>query len=831
MALPSHARRGILSAVGVFALISLAPLGALTFASLILANRAVRNGVHGALSSTATVGAAAVGREVEGLKEVVTSYAERPSLRTAIDADVRADDQTVKQHLAELRGVRRGIVSAYFVDVKGRLTDAQRDSSRARNALRERDWFKQVVASDRSLISAVHEGETAEAMIIAVVAPLHRPDDSDALLGMVVVEYRAEAIDRLVRGLAASHPWTITVFDQQGAAIGRSPAEVRMQHDTDVPSGIAGASGIRSDDGPRGENISAYARIEATGWTLTTSVPASTAFAGLARLRYVVLLVATTLGLALCAGMVLVVFVLRSRFKTEAALRASEYRFSELVEALPIGLVVRNAEGTVSLANKEAHRLLGDDSQRLSPERLVETSQFVVAHTGDPYPSEQMPSSLASKGEYVTVEEVEVRYGGRVIPIEVRGAPIHDAEGRLTHAVAVFTDITERRRAREAVERARVEAEQANRAKNDFLSSMSHELRTPLNAILGFAQLLDMEERNEADTESIRTILKGGQHLLNLINELLAITCIEAGELPLSLEAVDLEESIEEAMELVRPLAEARNITISYRFERDGHQVIGDRQRLKQVLLNLASNAVKYNRDGGAVIVSVDASAGETVRFSIIDTGPGIPPNKLNRVFAAFDRLGAETSDVEGTGLGLALSRALVELMGGSIGVESAPGQGSTFWVELRVAEAEHPAETSTPKIEASVSRPPRTVLCIEDNVASVKLLERVLSYRPNVQMIAATQGSLGFDLARLHRPDMILLDLNLPDVQGREVLERLRSEESTETIPVVVLSADATPGQIERLMALGANDYLTKPINVQKCLEVLDELLGHESV
>ncbi len=357
---------------------------------------------------------------------------------------------------------------------------------------------------------------------------------------------------------------------------------------------------------------------------------------------------------------------------------------------------------------------------------------------------------------------------------------------------------------------------------------LAHEPRTHghrSTPILGFGQLLEMDDLSEEQDESVEQILKAGQHLLGLINEVLDISRIEAGALSLSLEPVALCETLDEALALIRPLADQQQISVTTNRVDGNPHVYADRQRLKQVLLNLLSNAVKYNRTGGTVEVSVRDSD-ETIRLEITDSGDGIPDNKLAQLFRPFERLGADLKQIEGTGLGLVLSKGLIETMGGHIGAESSPA-GSTFWIELQPAQA--PIETADSDLhelaalQAASALPAATVLYIEDNLSNLKLIERILEERPEVNLISAMQGSLGLDLAQQHRPDLILLDLHLPDLQGDLVLAQLRSNPATRTTPVVVLSADATQGRIERLLAQGANDYLSKPIDVHRFLAVLE--------
>ena len=381
------------------------------------------------------------------------------------------------------------------------------------------------------------------------------------------------------------------------------------------------------------------------------------------------------------------------------------------------------------------------------------------------------------------------------------------------------------------LQEARHAAEEANRSKSEFLSRMSHELRTPLNAVLGFGQLLEIEPLDAHQQEAVAQILKGGRHLLDLINEVLDISRIEAGELALSPEAVHVEDLVAEAVDLIKPLADQNSIQIVV--DRSGVcdcYAYADRQRAKQVLLNLLSNAVKYNRARGTVSVTCVQPSATRLSIRVTDTGPGIPAERIGQLFTAFDRLGAEHTTVEGTGIGLALSKRLAEAMGGELGVESTLGRGATFVLELPRVEGPveryerlHGATDAIAVARTSAPRP--SVLHIEDNLSNVTLVERVFAPR-EVEVIAAMQGRLGVELAREHRPVLILLDLHLPDLGGEEVLQRLRDDPATAAIPVVIVSADATRGQVQRLLTAGATSYLTKPINVQQLLATLDDVL-----
>jgi len=509
-----------------------------------------------------------------------------------------------------------------------------------------------------------------------------------------------------------------------------------------------------------------------------------------------------------------------------AALEASDQNSRQLFDEAPIGMAVvdLNNEGFKQV-NARLTQMIG-----YSEEELLGRTPLNITHPDDLAETKRLVKAMLAGADHCSVEKRYIRKDGEILWATRTACIIRDKTGQPCNFLIMVEDITERKRAEAALREAKEEADRANRAKSEFLSRMSHELRTPLNAILGFGQLLERQKPTEQQRSRVQHIISAGRHLLNLIDEVLDISRIEAGHLQLSVEPVAVAEVLEEALDLMRPLAENRamEISVDAKLDTDLH-VLADRQRLKQVLLNLLTNSVKYTEVGGRVAVSIDASHSSRMRVLVTDTGAGIAADKQARLFTPFDRLGVEQSGVEGTGLGLALCQRLMHAMGGEIGVSSRVGKGSAFWIELPSVDSPLkglPKNRDPRGLEHASAAGTGKILYIEDNLSNLTLVEEMLAEQPHLQLITAMQGGLGLDLARRHLPDLILLDLHLPDLPGHKVLARLRQSELTRDIPVVIISADATARQIQRLMAAGARSYLTKPLDIGEFFRVIEETM-----
>jgi PAS domain S-box-containing protein len=448
------------------------------------------------------------------------------------------------------------------------------------------------------------------------------------------------------------------------------------------------------------------------------------------------------------------------------------------------------------------------------------------------------------EGKLTNYELTATGRDGTQTDVSYNATLFYDRDRNLKGVFAAARDVTERKQIERTLhennvelESAKAAAEKANLAKSDFLSSMSHELRTPLNGVLGFAQLMESATPppSPAQARSISQILKGGWYLLRLINEILDLAMIESGKVTISSEPMSLAEVLLDCNVLIGPQAQSRGIGLVFPSFDEELYIHADLTRVKQVMINLLSNAIKYNRPGGVVTVRYERSGASKVRILVADSGNGLAPLQLDQLFQPFNRLGQEEGTEEGTGIGLVVTKQLVELMNGTIGVTSEPGIGTEFWVEFPISaapafvETHEPLTFSEPGIEVpapAAADKPRTLLYIEDNPANMELVEQLIARRSDLKLLTAINGHLGIVMARACQPDLILMDINLPGLSGFGALKILRNDPSTAQIPVIALSANAVPRDIERGMEAGFFRYLTKPIKVREFMDALDVTL-----
>jgi PAS domain S-box-containing protein len=518
-------------------------------------------------------------------------------------------------------------------------------------------------------------------------------------------------------------------------------------------------------------------------------------------------------------------------------LRDQQFYTRSLIESNIDAIMTTDPRGIISDVNHQMEALTGCTRDELIG------APFKNYFT-DPERAEAAIKRVLREGKVTNYELTAHARDGKETVVSYNATTFHDRDRKLQGVFAAARDVTERKQFEHVLQENNVEletakaaAEKANLAKSDFLSSMSHELRTPLNAVLGFAQLMASETPppTSAQKLSIDQILQAGWYLLRLINEILDLAMIESGKVTMSQESMSLADVLQDCQAMIEPQAQKRRIQMTFpRFDNPFY-IHADRTRVKQVMINLLANAIKYNREGGAVIVKC-AMHENRVRVSVQDTGAGLAPEQLGQLFQPFNRLGQETSAEEGTGIGLVVTKQLVELMGGVIGVESEVGVGSVFWVEFAASSAPELADDSIGESGANevdhvaVRALPfqRTLLYVEDNPANLALVEQLIARRSDLKLLTAIDGHLGIQLARAYQPDVILMDINLPGISGFGALEILQKDPVTAHIPVMALSANAVPRDIERGIEAGFFRYLTKPIKVLEFMDALDVALHY---
>jgi len=518
------------------------------------------------------------------------------------------------------------------------------------------------------------------------------------------------------------------------------------------------------------------------------------------------------------------------QMKLDQRLRDQQFYTRSLIESNIDALMTTDPAGIITDVNKQMEALTGCTRDEL-------IGAPFKSYFTDPARAEAGIKLVLSNKKVTDYELTACARDGKETVVSYNATTFYDRDRTLQGVFGVARDVTERKRFEQALQETNVEmesaksaAEKANLAKSDFLSGMSHELRSPLNAILGFAQLMATASPTPSDLqkESITQILQAGWHLLNLINEILDLSVVESGKVSLSLEPVSLSDVLSECQTMMEAQAQQRGIRMTFpKFEQPSF-VWADQTRLKQIVINLLSNAIKYNQANGQVTVDYTAMSSDRIRISFKDTGAGLTPDKKAQLFQPFNRLGQEAGSVAGTGIGLVVTKQLVELMGGFLGVDSTVGEGSAFWFELRSTPTPElkpvsPELAMTKTAIRPIDAPQKTLLYIEDNPANMKLVERLIDRRTDIKLLTAVNGSLGIALARASLPDVILMDINLPGISGIEALKVLREDAATAHIPVVAISANAMARDIEVGKQLGFFRYLTKPIVVEEFMATLD--------
>lgn len=493
-----------------------------------------------------------------------------------------------------------------------------------------------------------------------------------------------------------------------------------------------------------------------------------------------------------------------------------------------------DVEGRLTYASERVTEVLGYTPLELMGKRFVDFGAFVNDK------GEQIDPDL--NGPFRELLFRTQSRDGRETLFLISGLPSYDRKTwKIEGYCGTAEDITKLKKEENTLRIAREEADKANLAKSEFLSSMSHELRTPLNGILGFAQLLEFDPANplnEDQKDKTDQILKSGNHLLALIDEVLELAQIEAGKVSIDIEDVLVNGVFDECLPLISVMAEKWNITLNHDSGKcENYLVRADSMRLRQILLNLMSNAVKYNRVNGSISTSASVIQGGMMRIAVADTGPGIPQDKQSGLFEPFNRMGHESSEIEGTGIGLTITKELIQLMGGSIGFESEVGKGTTFWIDIPLAEKVLDVPEDANSGETTTSIDPcapigddtenYVVLYVEDNTANLALMENIIDMVPNLKMISTHTAEVGIAMAEAEQPDLILMDINLPGISGIEALNRLKEAERTQTIPVIAVSASAMPDEIKKAMTAGFEAYITKPLQIEKLFQAMQTALS----
>lgn len=775
--------------LAVIFLAALLPIALLSIVLVQVSSNAIRGQAESQVQTSARASASSVEQELGKLAEIVAIYSERPETAQALQ---NRDLTAVRSTLTSLFEDRADVSMSYASDAGGVVLDVLPETPAAVGVdFSFRDWFIGAESTRAVYVSEAFQPQSELQLTMIVAAPVFDPERPEVIVGYIGIGWSLVDLQAYVDDFAGTQGVALTVTDQAGTIVakpGAAPTSIESRaEEAAIAAGLDGKTTQRQVERGGVAYLSSTSGVDSYGWTVTAEVPVSQALAGRSDVLSVALVVAFVLALFV---LVLVMGLSRTWRRRDADVerrRESEAFLASVIENIPSSVTVRETKDLSFVeVNRAALEVLGVERDDVVGLTLHDIAPRWVAER-----EQAIARKIVADREVVFVESLPLieQFGSRVV--DLRRIPMIGPGGSVDYLLEIAEDVTESLAAFQEVEAARADAEMANHAKSEFLSRMSHELRTPLNAILGFGQLLEFEELTPEQAESVELILRGGRHLLGLINEVLDISRIESGNFSLSLEPVFLETLIGDTIDLIRPLAAGSDISIPDASMPDWSLwARADPQRLRQVMLNLLSNAVKYNEVGGTISVRCHAVDDRRLRISVTDTGRGLSQDQVGRLFSPFERLGAEGSEVQGSGLGLSLTKVLVEAMHGSIGVETALGIGSTFWIELGMSHEKGLVTGVSPGVvDAERVDDVARLFHVEDSLEHLRWVEDLLSAHHDIELISIADAETTMDMAVRFQPDAILLDLDVAGVEASDLIRRLASDPATSHIVVMTMS------------------------------------------
>jgi len=831
--------------VSLLALVCLLPLAALTYLIIGVADRAVLNEVDMRVRTTATVTEVLVQQQMQAVAELTSSYASRPILRNALGNGDPAQfqNEAVVQQLVQLGVARPGIGGVFLTDLDCRLTQVEPATPTIVGSdFSFRDWCQGVRATGGPYVSEAYRSAIAGNRLVVAVAVMVRADPKDSAsrpLAILAVVYTLDAIKGFADQIGKAQGVDVTVTDQRGTVLVGRGARANAQGlasataDSRTVEGLAGRSGSTHATTAGGDALSAFGPVDGIGWAVVAEMPARTALAGVRHLRATVLVVACAFGLMLLTGVILLARSLRQRREAQHTLAQREASTHAILEAATDAFVSLDQAGVITGWNGRAADTFGWTEAEALGRQAIET---LVSEGGRASLQSDLARFLASGGTAPLADRLEVtamHRDGHEFPAEVAAWPVRLGDSWGFNAF--LHDITDRKRAESDLATALDQAVDASQMKSEFLANMSHEIRTPMNGVLGMTSLLLDSDLRTEQREFAETALASGEALLAILNDILDFSKIEAGRLDMESVDFDLRSVVEDVTSLLSVTAHAKCLELACRLPLEVPATVrGDPGRLRQVLTNLVGNAVKFTSSGEVLVemtMTEGDDAGRTARFDVVDTGIGIATADQGTVFESFSQADAGTTRrYGGTGLGLAISRQLVELMGGRIGVESAPGHGSTFWFTLPLLPGGAVPE-SAPRAGLAGLR----MLVVDDNATNRAILVRFLqawgirSYA--VEGAAQALEAMATGASRGEPFDAALLDLNMPGVNGIELARAIRRDTGLPPVKLVLLTSSALKGEATQAREAGVAAYLTKPVRQASLYDCLATVMGGPSV